>query len=39
MGRGDRRSRKGKIFRKSFGKTRPRKEKNEQQSNKTISQS
>ena len=25
MGRGDRRSRKGKIFRKSYGKSRPRK--------------
>lgn len=28
MGRGDHRSRKGKIFKGSFGKKRPRKEKN-----------
>ncbi|MFP4681113.1 MAG: 30S ribosomal protein THX [Chitinispirillaceae bacterium] len=32
MGRGDRRTRKGKIFRKSHGKTRPRKNKSEQKS-------
>jgi len=25
MGKGDRKSRKGKVFRKSYGKTRPRK--------------
>lgn len=28
MGRGDRRTKKGKIFRSSFGKKRPRKQKN-----------
>jgi 30S ribosomal protein S31 len=27
MGKGDRKSRRGKVFRKSFGKTRPKKEK------------
>ncbi len=32
MGRGDRRTRKGKIFKGSFGKTRPRKDKKEQKS-------
>lgn len=29
MGRGDKRTRKGKIFKGSFGKKRPRKSKNE----------
>lgn len=31
MGKGDRRTRRGKIFRGSFGKTRPRKRKKSQQ--------
>jgi 30S ribosomal protein S31 len=30
MGRGDSRTKKGKIFKGSFGKKRPRKDKNEQ---------
>ncbi len=32
MGKGDRRTRRGKIFRGSYGKTRPRKRKKKEQS-------
>ena len=31
MGKGDRRTRRGKIFRGTYGKTRPRKKKNKKQ--------
>ncbi|RMG82301.1 MAG: 30S ribosomal protein THX [Bacteroidetes bacterium] len=34
MGKGDRRTRRGKIFRGSYGKTRPRKRKNKEQTKK-----